>query len=119
MNTEGIGNVGLLDINGVPINPATNDSVAVGTTPAIYNVTMTLADTEYSQALPTGTRALTFKNRGLYDVKFSYTNGASGTTYITIPAGMYYYEEQVNLTTKTVYFQCHQAAQVFEIIVYS
>ena len=117
--TEGIGNVGLLDINGVPINPATNDSVAVGTTPAIYNLTMTLANTEYSQALPTGTRALTIKNRGHYATQFSYTNGASNTTFITIPAGMYYYEEQVNLTGKTIYAQCPQAAQVLEIIVYS
>jgi hypothetical protein len=117
--TEGIGEVGILDANGIRITPATNDSVAVGTTPAIYNLTMTLANTEYSQALPTGTRALTLHNRGLYATQFSYTNGASGTTFITIPAGMYYYEEQVNLTSKTVYAQCPTAAQVLEIIVYS
>lgn len=117
--TEGIDPVGLKNTNGIPIDPATNDSVAVGTTPAIYNLTMTLANTEYSQALPSGTRAITIRCRGLYDVKFSYTASASGTTYITIPSGMNYFEEQVNLSSKTIYAQCATAGQILEIIVYS
>lgn len=87
----------------------------------IYNTTMTLADTEYSRALPTGTKKFMVKNRGLYDIKLTFSAGASGTTYITIPAGMNYWEDLTDLlaSNRTLYFQCATAAQVCEIIAWT
>jgi hypothetical protein len=83
----------------------------------LVNKTMTLADTEYSQALPTGTTKFLVQNRGLYDTKLSFNSNQSGTNYITIKAGQVYYEDFVD-TSRTLYFQCPTAAQVLEIIIW-
>ena len=87
----------------------------VGRAPSIYNVTMTLADTEYSQATRAGLTKLLVQNRGLYDTKLSFTNGESGTNYITIKGGMVYFEDMVD-GGRTLYFQCATAGQILEII---
>jgi hypothetical protein len=83
----------------------------------LVNKTMTLADTEYNQALPTGTTKFLVQNRGLYDTKLSFNSGQSGANYITIKAGQVYYEDLVD-TSRTLYFQCPTAAQVLEIIIW-
>lgn len=127
--TASIDPIGLENVVGTQINPATEDTLtsilsattssSSGTTPVVYNSTMTLANTEYSQLLPSTTKAITIQCRGLFDVKFTYASLASGTTYFTIKSGMSYYEESVSLASKTLYFQCSEAAQVLEIIAYS
>lgn len=88
-------------------------------TPVIYNVTMTLAATEYSQALPANAKKFLIKCRTAFDVKLAFTSGQSGTTYLTIPAGMAYSEDLIQPTAITLYFQCATAAQVAEIIAWS
>lgn len=88
-------------------------------TPTIYNITMTLADTEYSQALPTNCRKFTCKCRGEYNVKLAFVSGASGTTYLTIPSTQNYWEDHMVLEATTLYFQCATAGQVFEIVAWS
>jgi len=98
------------------------DVVASGlsaATPALYNVTMTLANTEYSQALPANCQKFTIKCRTNYDVKLAFTAAASGVTYLTIPRGMAYSEDLIRPATLTLYFQCPTAAQVAEIIAWS
>jgi hypothetical protein len=80
-----------------------------------YNVTMTNADTEYSQDLPDGTKKFLVKCRGLYDIKLANVESESGTKYITISAGMIYWEDEVNCTL-TLYFQCATAGQICEIV---
>lgn len=86
------------------------------TTPTIYNKTMTDADTEYSQALPAGTRKFQVKCRTSFAIKLAFTSGASGTTYTTIPADQTYWEDHIALKGVTLYFQCASAAKVAEII---
>lgn len=93
-------------------------TMALPTTPVIYNVTMILADTEYSKALPANARRFLIKCRTLYDIKLCFTSGQSGTTYLTVPAGMSY-EGLIQPASLTVYFQCATADQVAEIIVWS
>ena len=88
----------------------------VGRAPSIYNKTMTLADTEYSQELRSGLVKLLVQCRGLYDVKLSFVNGESGTIYITIKGGMVYFEDMIDSPSRTLYFQCATAGQVLEII---
>lgn len=85
------------------------------TTPVVYNVTMTSADTEYSQTLPAQTKKFTLKCRGEYDIKFCFTAEASGTTYLTIPSGQCYWDDLIRDASLTLYFQCATAAQVAEI----
>ena len=112
--------VGLTDELGTVINPATEDTVAKlipGSTPTIYNVTMTLANTEYSQAIPSGTKSITVQCRGLYDVKVAWVTAASA--YLTIKSGFNYGEDRFNMTGATLYFQCGTAAQLLEIICYA
>lgn len=85
----------------------------------IYNVTMTDADTEYGQALPVNTKRYMIQCRGLYDIKLAYTNGESGTTYITIPAGGNKWDDIMQAGVLTLYFQCAEAGQVAEIEAWS
>jgi hypothetical protein len=52
-----------------------------------FNVDMTLANTEYSQKVPSNTKYLLIRTRnGLDDLKLSHVQGQSGSVYMTIPA---------------------------------
>ena len=88
-------------------------------TPVVYNVTMTNANTEYSQALPANAKKFLIKCRGAFAVKVCFTSEESGATYLTIPAGMAYYEDLIQPSSLTLYFQCATAAQVAEIVAWS
>jgi len=94
------------------------DTELVATTPTIYNVTMTLANTEYSQALPANTRKFLIKCRTSFAIKLAFVSGQSGTNYITIPADQAYWEDHILVSNLTLYFQCATAGQVAEIIVW-
>ena len=83
---------------------------------SIYNVTMTLADTEYSQTLMAGASKILVQNRGGYDTKLAFVTGQSGTVYMTIKAGSVYYEDMLEGGQRTLYFQCPTAGQVLEIL---
>lgn len=85
-------------------------------TPIIYNTTMTLANTEYSQALPAGCSKFTAQCRSSYSVKLSFVSGESGTTYYTIKEDTWYWEDEIEGTRRILYFQCATAGQFFEII---
>jgi len=84
--------------------------------PTVTNVTMTAANTEYSHTVQANTKKLLIKERsGGSSVKLCYTSGASGTTYITIPAGSSKYLEATWLRGIVLYFQCPDAGNVLEI----
>lgn len=89
--------------------------VEVATGPTLYNVDCTLAATEYSQALPGGTRKFTIKARG-GDLKVCFTNGQSGATYILLTDGQSLSEDNLSLTGKTIYFQSPTAGADAEIL---
>lgn len=93
--------------------------VAPPTAPTIYNVTMTTASTEYSQALPANTRKFMIKCRGEYDIQVCFVAEGSGTLYITVPSEQTYWEDQINDASITLYFQCATAAQVAEIVAWA
>ena len=87
----------------------------VGRAPFIYNRTMTLADTEYSQVLPAGVTKVLVQCRGSYDMKMGFAENQSGNFYITIKNGSIYYEDLVD-GSRTLYIQCPTAGQVAEIL---
>lgn len=91
-------------------------------TPTIYNVTLTDADTEYSQALPSSTRELRFMCRTLFDVRYSFTTGKVATPtapYLTLPSGMGYASDESDITGKKLYFASAEAGVVVEIEVWT
>lgn len=96
---------------------ATNTGLA--TTPTIYNVTMTNADTEYSQALPAGTKILEFRclDPG-FATRYAYATGKVATPtapYGYLGAGEVKTVEGLNLSSKTLYFACASAGKIMEI----
>ena len=87
--------------------------------PTITNTTMTDADTEYSYALPDGTRRFSIKLRSLNALlKLAFASGASGTTYITIQYGESLPILSVKGNGLTLYFQSPTASQIAEITIW-
>jgi len=93
------------------------DNTELASAPTIYNVSMTLADTEYSQVLPNNVRIIDVKLRALNALlKMAFTVNESGSNYVTIPFGASMHLDMVKLTGKTIYFQSPTANQVCEIV---
>ena len=90
--------------------------------PTVYNVTLTDADTEYSQALPSSTREIRFRCRTLYDVRFAWAADKVATPtapYLTLPAGCDYHSDNDDLTGESLYLASSEAGVVVEIEVWT
>jgi hypothetical protein len=88
--------------------------------PNIINLTLTSQSTEYSTTFGgnTNIKKLLVKSRDLTQtLQLAFTSGASGTTYITIPPGNSYYEENLHASV-VLYVQCTTAAGVVAEIIY-
>ncbi len=84
--------------------------------PTIVNVDITLADTEYSYALPAKTRKFTIKLRDPgYPLKLAVVESGSGTTYVNIPQGGTHTEDDIKVPL-TLYFQSSQGSMTAEIL---
>ncbi|MBA7597928.1 hypothetical protein ES703_04936 [subsurface metagenome] len=91
-------------------------------TPVIYNVAMTLADTEYSQALPANTKRFSIHLRDMSEFRFAYETGKVATPtepYETIPVGHEKHEEMIEPASLTLYFASPAATKVAEIEAWS
>jgi len=84
--------------------------------PTIHNVTLTLADTEYSQVILDEASKVLIRSRDNHELKLAYTEGESGTNFITIPAGSGgKWLEGLQLKGKTLYIQSPSTGGVVEI----
>lgn len=90
-------------------------TIEAGSTPTIYNVSAAVANTEYSQALTSGTKKFIIRVRGDATLKLAFDAGQSGTNYITVRGGTVYVEDNINFTG-TLYFQTTKATQTVEIL---
>ena len=91
------------------------------TTPTVYNVTLTTADTQYSQALPANTKEFRFRCRTLFDVRYAWVTGKVATPtapYLTLPAGSDYYSDWNNLASQTLFLASSEAGVIAEIEVW-
>lgn len=93
-------------------------------TPTVYNNTLTSADTEYSQALPTNCRGFEFQCRSEADVRFAFETGKVATPtspYMTLKAGDYYasFPLSQGSSPSTLYLASATAGVVVEIITWS
>lgn len=90
-------------------------------TPVEYNVTMTNADTEYSQVLQVETKGFMIHTRDESLFRFSFTTGkVAGPTapYTTVLAGKVLQISGLKLDAAlTVYFGSPDAGKIVEIIV--
>jgi len=85
--------------------------------PTIANVSVTLADTEYSYSLPDGTRRFSVKLRDVgAELKIAFEASDSSTTYVMLPSGRSYNELNVKGGGNTLYFQSPTAGQVAEVL---
>ena len=83
----------------------------------IANVDITLANTEYSYALPSGVRRFKIKLRNVgYPLQLCVISGESNTTYYNIAQGKTHEEKDIKGTGITLYFRTTAASQVAEII---
>jgi len=88
--------------------------------PHIYNVTLTEANKEYSQALPDNAVMITVQCRTAYAVRLAFETGKVATPtapYATIKSGNVYYDTGLK-SKNTIYLASAQAGVVVEIIVW-
>lgn len=104
------------DTNRLPVDALV--SVDYPSIPYIYNVSATLANQEYSQALAPQTRKFLIRVRnGGAELKVYFSSGAA--TYILVPRGSNFFETEIEVSSLTVYFQSSKPGQVIEIIAWS
>lgn len=103
----------------MPVGIPSDHKIAAAPSVTIYNVTLTLAGTEYPQPLPTNTRKFALRPRTSTDtVKAAFTSGESGSNYITVDANGYY-DDEVAVSTLILYMQSSTAGAVVEIVAWS
>jgi hypothetical protein len=94
-------------------------------TATTYNKTLTVADTEYSQALPAGCKYFTIKGRAAATsvIRWSTITGKVATPtapYNTIAAGSWFNSpEKYQAASDTIYLASADAGAVVEIVTYS
>jgi hypothetical protein len=81
----------------------------------IKNLTLTLADTEYSYAFPEETIRFIVQCRELAEMKVAFVSGESGTNYMTIKPGVAYTEEDLRIDA-IIYLQSDIAGVTAEIL---
>ena len=89
--------------------------------PTVYNVTLTTANTEYSQAMPANCRGFEFQCRTEATVRFAVVTGKVATPtapYMTLKAGDYYVSFPINQAAapSTLYLASATAGVIAEII---
>jgi hypothetical protein len=99
---------------GLDVNVINNSSSV--STPNIQNISISLANTEQSFSFPSTTKKFEIKLRGSGRLQISYTSGASGTNFITLPIGTSYSVNDLNLSGNLdIYFQSSKASETLEI----
>lgn len=90
--------------------------IVTATSPNIYNLSMPTANTEYSQLLSDSTKKILIRMRVVSRCRFAFVSGNTATTYITLEPGTTYSEENLDLSSTTVYLQSDAAGQTAEIL---
>lgn len=85
------------------------------TTPTVYNVTAVLANTEYTQALSSDVKSFTIRCRGNSELKLAFSVGQSGVTYLTVPKGTNYSQDNLSFVG-SLYFQTSKPNEIIEIL---
>lgn len=93
------------------------------TTPHIFNVPMTLANTEYNQLLPSGTKKISASIQ-TNDAAFrlAYRTGLVATPtapFLTIPTAGEYTEKTIYLSVQSLFFACSGPGKIMQIMAWT
>lgn len=108
--------------SGDPFVLVREDESMCQSTPTTYNLTLTLADTEYSQAIPAGTRSIMFKSRNGSPLRYAFQGSkVAGPTpnYLTLESGECFGKENLKIVSLTLYCATDDAGDVVEILGWS
>jgi len=98
---------------------AGENPIANASDPVIYNVTLAVANFEYSQLLSRNCRKFQIKPRQQdREIKLAFNSGESSTVYVTVPPGGYWHD-MVGMPSQTLYFQTETEGTVAEIEAWS
>jgi len=93
-------------------------AVFIATTPTKYALALTLANNEYSQALPANTKQFSVHLRDMTEFRLAYVAGkvaAPTDPYETVPAGSEKYVENICPSALTLYLASPVAGKTAEI----
>jgi len=111
--------MGILTGSGSPSVSVTGGLTPVSS-PTIFNVVLTTAGTEYSLAIPSGTKRIEIANRNGQQTRLAFSSGGTSVAWLTISPGASYSEVDLAVTSLTVYLQAPTASgSVAEIIAWS
>jgi len=106
----------------VKTSPDTSPTSGITTAPTPYNITLTVADTQYSQLLPAGTKKIAFQNRNNNTLRFAFLTGKVAVPtgdYFTVKPGQNFTEIDLNLQAVTLYFASDNAGDVVELVAWT
>lgn len=92
------------------------------TSATVYHIPLVLKDEEYSQLLPSNTKAIEFQARQSRLVRYAFEAGKVATPtepYSTLKAGGFYYKENLLFNGVTIYFATVLAGTDLELVVWS
>ena len=81
----------------------------------IQNGILTEANTEYKISLPEKVKKILIQARQYAPIKFCFTDGKSGTEYITLKPGVAYWEDDIRFVGD-LYVQSPTAGTIVEVI---
>lgn len=84
--------------------------------PEIYNLSMPLANTEYSQAISDGTKRIMIRMRVKSVSRLAFVSGDTSVKYFTLQPSSVYSDENLDLSNVTIYLQSNVAGQLAEIL---
>lgn len=85
------------------------------TTPFLANLSMPIANTEYSYAIPANTTEFRFRARAGSSIKFAYASGGTSSTFYTLSRGASHEVKNINSVGITLYIQGDKTGEVLEI----
>ena len=89
-----------------------------GSDPITYNITLVIADTEYSQVIPQGTHKYEIQCRTPYAVRFEFESGYVATPtnpYSTLKPNTVHWEDNMDMNNMTIYLASSEAGVVVEL----
>ena len=90
------------------------------TNPSLSNIPIPLALTEYSFALPAGSKRFLIRSRNGGIIHLAFATGLLSTVYLTVPKGCNYQELDLAASSSvTLYFQSNIAGDIVEVVSWS
>jgi len=90
--------------------------VVSATSPTIYNISMAISGSEYSQAISNGAKKILVRMRNRSKSRIAFLSGDTDISWITIEPGAVYFEDNLDLNGATIFLQSNQDGDIAEIL---